>query len=876
MKSNVLTWNKCKQCSLDSRHGQGYDGDIDNCQVLFVGMSYGRDEAMIGKPFQGRSGKLLRSLIKKATLESGVAFGNVVSCQPPLPRTKPTKHEVACCYDNLECLIKHCKPKVIVALGEAAIQRLIKGGNAKELRGRVIETKEYGKVIPTFHPAFILRSPQMECYLFEHIKIAVDVLNDKHNHSNYNNLKVKILDSVEQIDNLNKALNCSESFVVDIESKGLRHWDEILGISFCMQDNQAYYVPFIDYTTDKQEVKVFPDDVYSKIVNNFKETFNNYKGWIIGHNIKFDLSLLAYQWGISTHLNLFDTFICHYLFNENMPHGLKAITNLLFTDIGGYEDALNKYKKDNKIRKELMIGIPKEILGLYCGYDSIATFKLAKYLLENMTDSMKNRYYNFYTPLISPYIKCEHNGVGIDFEYVKKLREVYEARAKRYKYQIINDLLAVNKKLKAKISHEMNLMCLTAKSTEEAAEIRNKFNFLMDNFVGEDFNPFSHPQTSQVLYNQLGYEISKRSKLTGDPSVDKPTLIRMIGEKDNPILRNIIMYRNTVKFISTYIDGLDKALGADNRVHFLTNLTGTVSARISINNFPIQTVPRLAEVRAIFMADKDRVITQGDYSMLEIRMAAYLADDKQLINDLINKVDIHTKRARQCFSLNEEATVLKFQRDTGKSVNFGNLYGAGDDKLAEIINKGIMDAMLHGDLLDDTPLVTPEIAGRGKRGFFNDYPKIRSYIEQMRTKLMKDKQAVTVFGHTRRLPMLQYGNEKHDIEAALREGVNQFVQGPASDICQMAFKRIYYDHILKDKKNWIVLFTKHDAIYIEHDKEDTEEVHKVMREEMLRPIPELPGIELDVDIKTGPRWADIPDKFLEEYKNMELFEKQSV
>src|SRR3990167_10551743 len=282
-----IPWLKCNACPLSAHHGQGWDGNPVNPLILFLGMSYGHEEVRYGKPFQGKAGHRLRKNILANELDpmNDVAYFNVISCMPPDKRTEPTDEEIEFCRGNVISFLNETHPKIIVALGNVPLKWLTKKSGIGDKRGKVYETP-WGIVIPTYHPSNIDRNPDNERFLKEDIGIAKEIaLNglESYMKRSKSSIDIKMIMSMEEIEELADKLIKAKDFSFDIETTGLQYWDELIGIGFAMDNKQGYYIPFIDYKEDDKKrtpIYIFTEKERSQIAGLFQKVFTVHKGWV--------------------------------------------------------------------------------------------------------------------------------------------------------------------------------------------------------------------------------------------------------------------------------------------------------------------------------------------------------------------------------------------------------------------------------------------------------------------------------------------------------------------------------------------------------------------------------------------------------------------
>jgi DNA polymerase I len=351
--------------------------------------------------------------------------------------------------------------------------------------------------------------------------------------------------------------------------------------------------------------------------------------------------------------------------------------------------------------------------------------------------------------------------------------------------------------------------------------------------AGEQFNVNSTPQLRHILFDKLGLTPVKKTK-TG-ASTDADSLQKLAEE--HPIVAALLRYREVEKLRSTYADALPPLVQADGRIHATFNQLATTTGRISseapnLQNVPVRTSTG-RELRKAFVADEGCGLLTADYSQIELRVLAHLADDPGLIEAFERGADIHTTTAARVFDVAEEK-VDTFQRRFAKVVNYGLAYG--------------MEAYGLGQRLDIPTDQAREILD----AYFAAFPNIAAYM----TETVRDAKAcgytATLFGRRRQLPELSSDNFRIR-QMGERMAQNAPVQGSAADIFKLAM--IDLDHALTSGAfTSRMVLTVHDELVLEVPMDERERVTDVVRATMEH-VTEL-RVPLVVDIGFGTTWAD--------------------
>ncbi len=350
--------------------------------------------------------------------------------------------------------------------------------------------------------------------------------------------------------------------------------------------------------------------------------------------------------------------------------------------------------------------------------------------------------------------------------------------------------------------------------------------------AGEQFNVNSTPQLRQILFEKLGLTPVKKTK-TG-PSTDADSLQKLAEE--HPIVETLLRYREVEKLRSTYADALPPLVAADGRIHATFNQLATTTGRVSSESPNLQNVPvRTAggrELRRAFIADDGCGLLTADYSQIELRVLAHLADDPGLVEAFERGADIHTTTAARVFQV-DESKVDAFQRRFAKVVNYGLAYGMEAYGLAQRLDIPTDQAR---EILD---------------AYFEAFPNVAGYMRETVREAKACGYTTTLFGRRRQLPELSSDNFRIR-QMGERMAQNAPVQGSAADIFKLAM--IALDQALLDAGlRSRMLLTVHDELVLEVPLEERERVEPLVCD-VMEHAAEL-RVPLVVDIGFGPNWA---------------------
>ncbi len=350
-----------------------------------------------------------------------------------------------------------------------------------------------------------------------------------------------------------------------------------------------------------------------------------------------------------------------------------------------------------------------------------------------------------------------------------------------------------------------------------------------------EFNINSPQQLGIILFEKLGLHSSKKSKRGYSTSAD--VLEKLKTEHD--IIPDILEYRHLTKLRSTYCDALIPLINPETkRIHSVFNQMVTVTGRISSTEPNMQNIPVRTElgreIRKMFTAQgEDYILIDADYSQIELRILAHIANDQNMIDAFSSGEDIHAVTASQVFSVPLES-VTKSQRSNAKAVNFGIVYGIGEYSLAGDLNIPVKEAKQY------------------IKQYLEKYSGVREYMEKIRAQAKEDGYVRTMMNRIRYIPELKSSN--YNMRAfGERVALNMPIQGTAADIIKLAMIRVHKRLRENNFKSRLIVQV-HDELLIETYIPEKEEVKKILREAMENAM-EL-SVPLIVDMSEGRSWYD--------------------
>ena len=442
-----------------------------------------------------------------------------------------------------------------------------------------------------------------------------------------------LVETKEDIQKLADTLAKVSSFTFDTETDGVDPIvDNIVGMSFAIKENEAYYLPLLGRKEEVVE-KVLP----------LKSVFANEDIEKVGQNIKFDL-LVLHKIGIQVKGKLFDTMIAHYLLNPELRHNMDylAATYLNYQTLP-IEDLIGQKGKNQRSMREVSVELIKD----YAAEDADITLRLKNYFAPLINESsMKKLFEEVEMPLVHVLASMEATGIKLDTDGLKKSSD--------------------------------SLTAALASLEKEIIEL-----------AGEEFNINSTKQVGEILFDKLKIEEKAKKTKTGSYSTSEEILTKL--KSKHPIVEKILEYRGVKKLLSTYVDALPQLINpVTGKIHTSLNQTVTATGRLSSTNPNLQNIPIRdnigREIRRAFVADNEEsVFLSADYSQIELRIMAHLSGDEHMIEAFQHNEDIHAATAAKIYGIGMNE-VSKDMRGKAKTANFGIIYGISVFGLSERLN----------------------------------------------------------------------------------------------------------------------------------------------------------------------------------------------
>ncbi|HEU0297707.1 MAG TPA: DNA polymerase I [Anaerolineales bacterium] len=595
-------------------------------------------------------------------------------------------------------------------------------------------------------------------------------------------IAVKIVDTEKKLADLVKALNKARVISFDTETTSTEEMKaDIVGISLSIQEGEGYYIPTGHMAGNNLPLK--------RVIEALKGPLTNPKIGKIAHNAKYDYIVLA-KHGLHVSPLTFDTMLAEFIIDPSSRNlGLK---NLAFAKLG--EEMTHIEELIGKGKKQIsMAEVAIESAAPYAVADAESTLRLMPLQIQELQRVNGEKLLDeIDLPLTPVLAEMEMTGISLDLPFFAETSKRLQKRMNEIEKQVYDS-------------------------------------------IGKPFNINSTQQLSDVLFKGLKLEPPDKGNKTasGHYSTSAGVLDTLRGK--HPVVDLILEHRELSKIKSTYVDALQAALNSDTGcVHTSYSQTGAVTGRLSSSNPNLQNIPiRTEEGRRIrngFVAGKGKVLLSVDYSQIELRIVAHMAQDEAMLAAFRADEDIHATTARAIYGVGPEA-ITKNMRRHAKAINFGLIYG-----------------MSSFGLTRTTDLTLAE-AENFVKTYFQKFPGIKKYLDGIRRLAAQQGYVETLLGRRRYFPALQSKQNVQVKNREEREAINAPIQGTAADIMKLAMLKI--PPALKGAKlNAKMLLQVHDELVLECPKKELEETARIVQETMAN------AYKLDIPLSTDARYGD--------------------
>ncbi|MCL5429172.1 MAG: DNA polymerase I [Chloroflexi bacterium] len=598
-----------------------------------------------------------------------------------------------------------------------------------------------------------------------------------------------IVDTPQALAELAEVLAGANAISFDVETTGTNPMrSEIVGISISVEPGMGYYIPI------GHDPKLGRQLALEDVTKALRGPFTDPKIPKLGHNLSFDYVMLA-RHGLETVPLAFDSMIAEWVGDSSSRNlGLKSLVwarlNQQMIEI---EDLLGRGRK-----QITMAQVPIEKAGAYAAADAEVVLRLKPILYKRIREENADRLFNeIEMPLVPVLAKMEMKGISLDTDFLHEMSQ-----------ELDQDLAQI------------------------AQQVYQQ--------VGEEFNLNSPQQLSHALFDRLKIPPPDGVRKTAGGSYSTAADILDSMREAHPVVAWLLDYRELSKLKSTYVDALPIEVNPQTgRVHTSYNQAGTVTGRIASSEPNLQNIPIRTDlgrkVRRAFIASPGNLLLGVDYSQVELRIVAHIANDEAMLKAFRDGQDIHATTAASILGI-QLSQVTGEQRRNAKAVNFGLIYGMSPFGLSR-----------------GTGLTLAE-AENFVKAYFAQFPGVRAYIENTKQQAKKMGYVETLLGRRRYFPGLKDGTNYILRNRLERECINSPIQGSAADIMKVAMLRVAAA-LPKAKLKGQMLLQVHDELVLEVPEDELDETTKIVSREMGSAY-QL-KVPLQTEVKVGKNWGQM-------------------
>ncbi len=579
---------------------------------------------------------------------------------------------------------------------------------------------------------------------------------------------------------------------IDTETTGLNQMSaKMVGMSIAYDENHGAYIPLRHIGTKSDlfgETISSPNQIDLQTVYKKLWPILTDKNIIkVGHNLKYDLHILANEgWDIEQITNIDDTMLLSYILHGTLHgHGLDEIA-LKYLNHNNISFA-SLFKPDVRDSDRCFNTLDIETATPYAAEDAcicFALYNLMRPQLDN-NEKLKHLYEICDLPLLPVLTKLERNGVLINQSRLGDLSNVFHNQLDKLQKEVFE-------------------------------------------LVGHEFNIASPKQLASVLFDELKLPANKKR------STDADTLNDL--SDSHPIIEKILNWRSVAKLAGTYTDSLPKQIAGDGRIHTTYMQTSTNTGRLSSRDPNLQNIPIKTElgeeIRKCFVAPQGRVLISVDYSQIQLRLLADVADVKTFKETFQNGTDIHEQTAHKIFNIANDQPVPRELRRAAKTVNFSIIYGVSSFGLSSQL--GISRADAHR-IIDS---------------YMNGLPEVKTYIDNIKKFASENAYVYTPWG--RRIELPETNNQRMRAYA-LRAAINAPIQGFEADLMRYALVEIDKDIIKPNADKIRMIMQVHDEIVFECEELVAQHFANLIKDKMEH-ITKL-SVPLVAEYTIGTEWG---------------------
>ena len=582
----------------------------------------------------------------------------------------------------------------------------------------------------------------------------------------------ELVQTEEQLQKWAEMIKQKRLFAFDTETTGFNPvFDKIVGFSMATEEGVACYVPLAHVSSLKADLFSSPADTpvrqldFATVKKHLAPLFADNAILKIGHNIKFDMHFFAQVIGEdAVFAPVEDTAVISYdLDSSTHGHGMDELAEIFLNyRTIKYEEVCGSGRDKITFDK---VDLNKALD--YAAEDADITLRLYNVLKPRLfAEKLLTVYENFDRPLISVLKDMEKQGIMVDAQALRRLSTDFEGRMRTFEAEIYQ-------------------------------------------LAGEEFNLSSPKQIGEILFGKLGLKGKKTPSGAWQTGAD---VLEQLAEDGCDLAQKILDWRALAKLKSTYSDALLELLDKNSRVHTTFSQVVANTGRLASGNPNLQNIPIRTEegkkIRECFIAKAGHKIIASDYSQVELRLLAAVADVKALKKAFADGVDIHAATASHVFGIPYDKVDANTRRHA-KAINFGIVYGISAYGLAKQIG------------------VAPEDAKAYIEAYFREMPEIKKYMDDTIAFARANDCVLTPFG--RRCSIMGINDKNKRLAAnAERAAINAPIQGGAADIIKLAMNRIP-DELQKRGLKTKMLLQVHDELVFEAPENEVEEASKIIK-----------------------------------------------
>ena len=605
--------------------------------------------------------------------------------------------------------------------------------------------------------------------------------------------KVIVVDSPEALTRLKAELRTAKHIAFDTETTSTDPIiADIVGISLALKPEEGYYLPIGHNPVHAGGPQLNIDDVIQALSESLTDT----KIPKIGHNLKYDFIILA-RHGLIVEPLVFDTMIAEWLCDPASRNlGLK---NLAWVRLGVQMTEIQDLIGSGRGQKS-MADVPIAEVAPYAIADAEICLRLMPQLKGELVEKdQMSVFEEVEMPFIPILADMELAGISLDTDFLAELSQNMGGKLETLEQGIYE-------------------------------------------IVGHGFNINSTQQLSKVLFDELALEPPSRTRRTASGHYSTAAAVLDELREVHPIIELILEQREITKLKSTYADSFPQQVNPEtNRVHTSFNQTGSVTGRLASSSPNLQNIPIRTdlgrEIRRAFIPAAGQILLSVDYSQIELRIVAHIAEDKAMIEAFLDDQDIHATTAAAIYEISIESVTPAMRRHS-KAINFGLIYG-----------------MSPFGLTRTTDLTLAE-AENFVVAYFERFPGVKGYLDNIRQEVAEKGYVTTLLGRRRYFPQLVSGASVSEMARARanREAINAPIQGTAADIIKLAMLNLP-DRLSSSGLSARMLLQVHDELMLECPESEIEQTTAIVQDVMQDAYRLV--VPLKTDAKAGSNWADM-------------------